>query len=112
MQHCDPPQRRFPLEKGVLPPWWPTGNEEWWPQLGLQKDQEGPPPFKKPHDLKKAWKVGVLTAVIKHMFPDMAKIRKLVRQSKCLQDKMTAKESATWLAVINQEKVLARELYT
>ncbi|KAF5809387.1 putative transcription factor EIL family [Helianthus annuus] len=45
------------------------------------------------------------------MFPDMAKIRKLVRQSKCLQDKMTAKESATWLAVINQEKALARELY-
>ncbi|KAJ0445020.1 putative transcription factor EIL family [Helianthus annuus] len=112
MQHCNPPQRRFPLKKGVLPPWWPTGNEEWWPQLGLQKDQAGPPPFKKPHDLKKAWKVGVLTAVIKHMFPDMAKIRKLVRQSKCLQDKMTAKESATWLAVINQEKALARELYT
>lgn len=111
MQHCDPPQRRFPLEKGVPPPWWPTGNEEWWPQLGLQKDQAGPPPYKKPHDLKKAWKVGVLSAVIKHMFPDVAKIRKLVRQSKCLQDKMTAKESATWLAVINQEESLARELY-
>ncbi|KAK8584533.1 hypothetical protein V6N13_138493 [Hibiscus sabdariffa] len=110
MQHCDPPQRRFPLEKGVSPPWWPTGNEEWWPQLGLPKDQ-GPPPYKKPHDLKKAWKVGVLTAVIKHMFPDVAKIRKLVRQSKCLQDKMTAKESATWLAIINQEEDLARELY-
>ncbi|MBA0594661.1 hypothetical protein Gorai_011558, partial [Gossypium raimondii] len=76
MQHCDPPQRRFPLEKGVPPPWWPTGNEEWWPQLGLPKDQ-GPPPYKKPHDLKKAWKVGVLTAVIKHMSPDIAKIRKL-----------------------------------
>ncbi|KAL3530183.1 hypothetical protein ACH5RR_009505 [Cinchona calisaya] len=110
MQHCDPPQRRFPLEKGVPPPWWPTANEEWWPQLGLQKDQ-GPPPYKKPHDLKKAWKVGVLTAVIKHMFPDISKIRKLVRQSKCLQDKMTAKESATWLAIINQEEALARELY-
>ncbi|XP_022929635.1 LOW QUALITY PROTEIN: ETHYLENE INSENSITIVE 3-like 1 protein [Cucurbita moschata] len=110
MQHCDPPQRRFPLEKGVPPPWWPTGVEEWWPQLGLPKDQ-GPPPYKKPHDLKKAWKVGVLTAVIKHMSPDIAKIRKLVRQSKCLQDKMTAKESATWLAIINQEEVLARELY-
>ncbi|XVE59124.1 hypothetical protein DITRI_Ditri05aG0020300 [Diplodiscus trichospermus] len=110
MQHCDPPQRRFPLEKGVPPPWWPTGNEEWWPQLGLPKDQ-GPPPYKKPHDLKKAWKVGVLTAVIKHMSPDIAKIRKLVRQSKCLQDKMTAKESATWLAIINQEEALARELY-
>ncbi|CAN1251469.1 Protein ETHYLENE INSENSITIVE 3 [Linum perenne] len=110
MQHCDPPQRRFPLEKGVSPPWWPSGNEEWWPQLGLPKEQ-GPPPYKKPHDLKKAWKVGVLTAVIKHMSPDIAKIRKLVRQSKCLQDKMTAKESATWLAIINQEEKLARELY-
>ncbi|PIN12929.1 hypothetical protein CDL12_14454 [Handroanthus impetiginosus] len=110
MQHCDPPQRRFPLEKGVPPPWWPTGKEEWWHQLGLQKDQ-GPPPYKKPHDLKKAWKVGVLTAVIKHISPDIAKIRKLVRQSKCLQDKMTAKESATWLAIINQEEALARELY-
>ncbi|PKI73289.1 hypothetical protein CRG98_006227 [Punica granatum] len=110
MQHCDPPQRRFPLEKGVPPPWWPTGNEEWWPHLGLPKEQ-GPPPYKKPHDLKKAWKVGVLTAVIKHMSPDIAKIRKLVRQSKCLQDKMTAKESATWLAIINQEEALARELY-
>ncbi|KAL0719074.1 hypothetical protein Bca4012_068398 [Brassica carinata] len=105
MQHCDPPQRRFPLEKGVPPPWWPNGKEEWWGQLG------GPAPYKKPHDLKKAWKVGVLTAVIKHMFPDVAKIRKLVRQSKCLQDKMTAKESATWLAIINQEEALARELY-
>lgn len=110
MQHCDPPQRRFPLEKGVAPPWWPAGSEDWWPQLGLPKDQ-GPPPYKKPHDLKKAWKVSVLTAVIKHMSPDIAKIRKLVRQSKCLQDKMTAKESATWLAIINQEEALARKLY-
>ncbi|RID80118.1 hypothetical protein BRARA_A02805 [Brassica rapa] len=110
MQHCDPPQRRFPLEKGVPPPWWPNGKEDWWCQLGLGKDQ-GPAPYKKPHDLKKAWKVGVLTAVIKHMFPDVGKIRKLVRQSKCLQDKMTAKESATWLAIVNQEEALARELY-
>ncbi|XP_073066288.1 protein ETHYLENE INSENSITIVE 3-like [Primulina eburnea] len=110
MQHCDPPQRRYPLEKGVPPPWWPSGKEEWWHQLGLQKDQ-GSPPYKKPHDLKKAWKVGVLTAVIKHMFPDIGKIRKLVRQSKCLQDKMTAKESATWLAIVNQEEALARDLY-
>ncbi|KAK4773590.1 hypothetical protein SAY87_028609 [Trapa incisa] len=110
MQHCDPPQRRFPLDKGISPPWWPTGNEEWWPHLGLPREQ-GPPPYKKPHDLKKAWKVGVLTAVIKHMSPDIAKIRKLVRQSKCLQDKMTAKESATWLAIINHEEALAREFY-
>ncbi|GMG99517.1 hypothetical protein Nepgr_001357 [Nepenthes gracilis] len=110
MQHCDPPQRRFPLEKGVPPPWWPTGQEEWWPQLDLPRDH-GAPPYKKPHDLKKAWKVTVLMAVIKHMSPDIAKIRKLVRQSKCLQDKMTAKESATWLAIINQEEALAQKMY-
>ncbi|KAL1561853.1 ETHYLENE INSENSITIVE 3-like [Salvia divinorum] len=110
MQHCNPPQRRFPLEKGVPPPWWPSGTENWWPELGLPKDQ-GPPPYKKPHDLKKAWKVGVLTSVIKHMFPDVTKIHKLVRQSKCLQDKMTAKESATWLSIINQEESLSRKLY-
>lgn len=75
------------------PPWWPSGNEEWWVQLGLQKDNG--PPYKKPYDLKKAWKVAVLMAVIKYMFPDTPKIRKLVKQSKCLQDKITAKESAT-----------------
>ncbi|KAL9248406.1 hypothetical protein vseg_021731 [Gypsophila vaccaria] len=110
MQHCDPPQRRFPLEKGIPPPWWPTGNEEWWAELGLPQDH-GPPPYKKPHDLKKAWKVSVLTAVIKHLSPDIAKIQKLVRQSKCLQDKMTAKETATWLAIINYEETLARQLF-
>ncbi|XP_031493496.1 ETHYLENE INSENSITIVE 3-like 1 protein [Nymphaea colorata] len=109
MQHCEPPQRRFPLEKGVAPPWWPTGMEDWWPQLGLPKDQ-GPPPYKKPHDLKKAWKVSVLTAVIKHISPDIDKIRRLVRQSKCLQDKMTAKESSTWSAVVNHEELLARQM--
>ncbi|XP_016478413.1 ETHYLENE INSENSITIVE 3-like 3 protein isoform X2 [Nicotiana tabacum] len=102
MQHCDPPQRKFPLEKGVSPPWWPTGNEEWWAKMGLPKGQK--PPYKKPHDLKKMFKVGVLTAVIKHMSPDIAKIRRLVRQSKCLQDKMTAKESSIWLAVLSREE--------
>lgn len=107
MQHCDPPQRRFPLEKGVAPPWWPTGDEEWW----LQSTEKGPPPYKKPHDLKKVWNVNVLTAVIKHMSLEIDKIRKLVRQSKCLQDKMTAKESATWLAIINQEEALCRNIY-
>lgn len=102
MQHCDPPQRKYPLEKGLPPPWWPTGGEDWWTKLGLPKGQS--PPYKKPHDLKKMWKVGVLTAVIKHMSPNIAKIRRLVRQSKCLQDKMTAKESSIWLAVLSREE--------
>ncbi|KAL6657340.1 hypothetical protein ACP70R_005120 [Stipagrostis hirtigluma subsp. patula] len=110
MQHCDPSQRRFPLEKGVPPPWWPCGGEEWWPEAGVPGEL-GPPPYKKPHDLKKAWKVAVLTAVIKHMSPDVDKVRRLVRQSKCLQDKMTAKEIVTWLAVLKQEEELYFKLH-
>ncbi|XP_011660117.1 ETHYLENE INSENSITIVE 3-like 3 protein isoform X1 [Cucumis sativus] len=107
MQHCDPPQRKYPLEKGVPPPWWPSGNEDWWVKLGLSHGNS--PPYKKPHDLKKMWKVGVLTAVIKHMSPDIAKIRRHVRQSKCLQDKMTAKESAIWLGVLSREESLIQQ---
>ncbi|KAL9270509.1 ETHYLENE INSENSITIVE 3-like 3 protein-like protein [Drosera capensis] len=107
MQHCDPPQRKYPLEKGVPPPWWPSGNESWWSKAGLPTVQS--PLYKKPHDLKKVWKVGVLTAVMKHMSPDIAKIRRLVRQSKCLQDKMTAKESSIWLAVLSREEALTRQ---
>ncbi|KAG0546381.1 hypothetical protein BDA96_02G442700 [Sorghum bicolor] len=102
MQHCDPPQRRFPLEKGRSPPWWPQA---------AVPGELGPPPYKKPHDLKKAWKVAVLTAVIKHMSPDVDKARRLVRQSKCLQDKMTAREIVTWLAVLRQEEELYLQLH-
>jgi ethylene-insensitive protein 3 len=102
MQHCSPQQRRYPLDKGVPPPWWPSGNEAWWSSLGLAKGEA--PPYKKPHDLKKVWKVGILTGVIKHMSPDFDKIRNHVRKSKCLQDKMTAKESLIWLSVLQQEE--------
>ncbi|MCO5594054.1 hypothetical protein L7F22_048075 [Adiantum nelumboides] len=108
MPHCNPPQRKYPLEKGVAPPWWPTGDEDWWTQVGVQRGR-GAPPYKKPHDLKKSWKVGVLTAVIKHMSPDILKIRNVIRQSKCLQDKMTAKENATWMMVLNQEEAFVQQ---
>ncbi|XP_048334705.2 ETHYLENE INSENSITIVE 3-like 5 protein [Ziziphus jujuba] len=108
LQHCAPPQRRFPLEKGLAPPWWPNGQELWWGEQGVSHEH-GPPPYKKPHDLKKAWKVSVLTAVIKHMSTDnMETMRRLVRQSKCLQDKMTAKDITTWSKVVNTEEALLR----
>ncbi|CAJ1856285.1 unnamed protein product [Sphenostylis stenocarpa] len=106
LQHCVPPQRKFPLERGLSPPWWPTGEEVWWGEQGLLAQEHGPPPYRKPHDLKKAWKVTVLAAVIKHISPDFDKLRRLVTQSKTLQDKMTAKDSATWSKVMNQEEIL------
>ncbi|XP_074578726.1 ETHYLENE INSENSITIVE 3-like 3 protein [Curcuma longa] len=108
MQHCDPPQRKYPLEKGVPPPWWPSGNEDWWVGLGLSEGQA--PPYKKPHDLKKIWKAGVLTGVIKHMSPNIGKIKTHVRKSKCLQDKMSAKESSIWLGVLDKEELLVNQL--
>ncbi|QCD84716.1 ethylene-insensitive protein 3 [Vigna unguiculata] len=106
MQHCIPPQRRFPLERGLPPPWWPTGTETWWGEQGLLAQEHGPPPYKKPHDLKKVWKVSLLAAVIKHISPNLDKLRRLVTQSKTLQDKMTAKDTATWSKVMNQEEAL------
>ncbi|XP_015944054.1 putative ETHYLENE INSENSITIVE 3-like 4 protein [Arachis duranensis] len=108
MQHCVPPQRRYPLDKGVAPPWWPNGSEAWWGEQGFLAQKHGPPPYKKPHDLKKAWKVSVLASVIKHMSPDLEKLRRLVTQSRTLQDRMTAKDSATWSKVVNKEEALVR----
>ncbi|XP_006366537.1 putative ETHYLENE INSENSITIVE 3-like 4 protein [Solanum tuberosum] len=107
MQHCIPPQRRFPLERGSPPPWWPTGNELWWGDQGLSQEQ-GPPPYRKPHGLKKAWKVSVLAAIVKHMSPDLGRMRRLVNQSKNLQNKMTAIETSTWSKVVNQEEALLK----
>ncbi|CAN4106420.1 unnamed protein product [Withania somnifera] len=107
MQHCVPPQRRFPLDKGLAPPWWPTGKELWWGDQGFSQEQ-GPPPYKKPHDLKKAWKVCVLAGIIKHMSTNLNKMRRLVKQSKSLQNKMTSKETSTWSKVVNQEEVIAK----
>ncbi|KAI3996386.1 hypothetical protein MKX01_026854 [Papaver californicum] len=110
MQHCVPPQKKFPLEKGICPPWWPTGEEPWWGEQGMLAKAEGPPPYRKPHDLKKAWKVSTLTAVIKHMSPDLKNVRRLVIQSKILQDKMSAKETLTWSNIVTQEEVLSNHL--
>ncbi|KAH7654195.1 Copper homeostasis CutC domain-containing protein [Dioscorea alata] len=108
IQHCDPPQRKFPLDYGIAPPWWPTGRETWWPPKNLPENMESPP-FKKPHDLKKMFKVAVLTAVIKHLMPDIEKIKILVWHSKCLQDKMSYKESSIWHEILKQELNLYKQ---
>ncbi|ESQ42135.1 hypothetical protein EUTSA_v10013166mg [Eutrema salsugineum] len=107
MPNCKPPQRRYPLEKGLTPPWWPTGKEDWWDDLSLPEDCRGlAPPYKKPHDLKKLWKVGVLIGVIRHMASDINNIPKLVRRSRSLQEKMTSREGSLWLAALNREKAI------
>lgn len=106
LQHCLPPQRRFPLERGLPPPWWPMGDELWWGDQGMVAGEHGPPPYRKPHDLKKAWKVSLLAAVIKHMSSDLGRMKRVVSHSKTLQHKMTAKDTATWSRIVNQEEAL------
>jgi ethylene-insensitive protein 3 len=108
IQHCEPPQRSFPLDRGLAPPWWPTGREAWWGMQGVAQAHQGPPPYRKPHDLKKAWKISLLSAVIKHLAPRFDQMRKLVWQSKRLQHKMSARDADTWSKVITREEALDR----
>ncbi|XP_013609378.1 PREDICTED: ETHYLENE INSENSITIVE 3-like 2 protein [Brassica oleracea var. oleracea] len=111
MPNCKPPQRRYPLEKGVPPPWWPTGKEDWWGDLPLPDGCRGhPPAYRKPHGLKKMWKVGILIGVIRHMMAsDINDIAKLVGRSTTLQEKMTSREGSLWLAALNREKAIASQ---
>ncbi|KAL6650836.1 hypothetical protein ACP70R_009761 [Stipagrostis hirtigluma subsp. patula] len=109
IQHCEPPQRSFPLDRGLPPPWWPTGREPWWGAQGDAPAHQGPPPYRKPHDLKKAWKISLLSAVIKHLAPRFDQMRKLVWQSKRLQHKMSARDADTWSKVISREEALDRK---
>ncbi|KAF1894104.1 hypothetical protein Lal_00004023 [Lupinus albus] len=108
MLHCNPSQRMFRLDKGIAPPWWPKGDETWWQEMNFPNDL-GPPPYKKPHDLKKIWKVCVLTAVIKNISPNFDTMRRVSLYSKTLQDKFTAKEVAIWNAVINHEESMCKK---
>ncbi|KAL6865333.1 hypothetical protein ACP4OV_016484 [Aristida adscensionis] len=108
IQHCSPPQRSFPLERGLPPPWWPTGREPWWGAQGGAPARQGAPPYRKPHDLKKAWKVSLLAAVVKHLAPRFDHIRRLVWQSKRLQHRMSARDADTWSRVISREEALGR----
>lgn len=106
IQHCEPPQRKFPFDQKTEPPWWPTGKETWWGLQGKPQAELGPPPYRKPHDLRKGWKLSLLAAVIKHMNPRFDHMRNLVWQSKRLQCKMSAKDIDTWSRVLNQEEAL------
>jgi len=109
MQHCDPPQRKFPYVNGVPPPWWPTTQEDWWGQTGISRD-EGPPPFRKPHGLRKKWKVAVIVGIIKSMSPNFSGPYNLTEQSHHLRLRMNAKERKFWtLALVAEAKQYCRE---
>ncbi|KAG6513962.1 protein ETHYLENE-INSENSITIVE 3-like 1a [Zingiber officinale] len=97
MPICEPPQRKFPLRKGNPPPWWPAVEDE------QEEEDWSRPPYKKPHDLKKSWKVSVLIAIVRHLMPGIDRIQNSIERSVCLQDKITAKEVEILDAVLAHE---------
>ncbi|KAL6607868.1 hypothetical protein ACP70R_040931 [Stipagrostis hirtigluma subsp. patula] len=78
--------------------------------MGESPPCQGAPPYRKPHDLKKAWKVSLLSAVIEHLAPRFDQLRRLVWRSKRLQHKMSARDADTWAKVIAREEALDRQL--
>lgn len=109
MPQCDPPQRKFPLEKKVPPPWWPKGDESWWQELGFPNGL-AEVPYRKPHDLRKATKVGVIMAVLKNMIPKMDLICMSIRKSKGLQENMATKEILALFSVLKHEEEMFWEV--
>lgn len=108
IKKCNPPQRNFPFGKGVPPPWWPTGNEEWLPQLNLKI--QGPPPYKMPHDLKKDSKVMVIMAAIKHLCVDVQSVRELMLEANALTERLSTEDYEIWLHVLCQEEERLEEI--
>lgn len=102
MSKCNPPQRRFPFENKVPPPWWPTGIESWWEETGLEREA-GQPQYKKPHDLKKKWKAIIVLSVIKHLAPNFELMVKTVKSSKNLQDRLSVREMHAWNSALKEE---------
>ncbi|KAK9110649.1 hypothetical protein Sjap_018709 [Stephania japonica] len=81
LQHCNPLQRQFPLIKGLPPSRMAYGGGDM---------------------------ITLLAAVLKHMSTNFDRVRRLVWQSKSLQHRMTAKESAAWTRIVDQEEVLSQ----
>jgi ethylene-insensitive protein 3 len=113
IQHCEPPQRSFPLGRGLAPPWWRRrgGSPGGRGAPGEAQAHQGVSLYRKSHDLEKAWKISLLSAVIKHLTPLFDQMRKLVWQSKRLQHNMSARDAGIWARVIAQEEALDRHVH-
>ncbi|KAJ3684329.1 hypothetical protein LUZ61_013493 [Rhynchospora tenuis] len=105
MQACKPSQRKFPFRNKVQPPWWPTGDEPWWDQTGIDRE-EGKPPYKKPHDLRKKWKAVVVLAIMKSLAPSFRTLAQKARRNKNLQNRMTAREMNSWHSALKEEMII------
>jgi ethylene-insensitive protein 3 len=107
MPVCNPPLRQHQSKSGPPPPWWPTGFEDWWATellahldtVAALMGAPAPVPFAPSYSLKKAQKVAVLVAIVKHLAPDFACVAAAVRHS----GKLSVSETDLWHSALNNE---------
>ncbi|RLM86272.1 hypothetical protein C2845_PM04G07050 [Panicum miliaceum] len=104
MPACDPPVEQRLGWARPPPPWWPTASEDWWvPELVAHlftMPAHTPVPFAPAYRLKKAQKVAVLVAIVKHHSPDLDRM-----SSKAMCDKanLTVPEANLWKSALWNE---------
>ncbi|KAG8081142.1 hypothetical protein GUJ93_ZPchr0007g3699 [Zizania palustris] len=102
MRECTPPLRAQDRKSGGPPSWWPTAAEPWWFSevvvhlRGRQMDT--PVPFATPRRLKRAEKVAVLVAAVKHITPDFGRISAAANRSR-----LTELEASLWGSALRVE---------
>jgi hypothetical protein len=101
MAVCQPPVKQHESRNNTPPRWWPTAAEPWWaaevaahlPRIPM------PVPFVAAKLLKKAHRVAVLVAMVKHLSPDFGRIAAAVRRCE-----MSASEAALWDSALGNEQ--------
>ncbi|KAL5197113.1 hypothetical protein ABZP36_000625 [Zizania latifolia] len=105
MKKCQPPQDRFPLfgRWPVSPPWWPTGDELWWPELGSSAPAV-PPPYKPVRLLSTADKVAAVVAMVKSIAPDYERLAAAIQMAPTVTGIITDAEAMAWDAGLTSER--------
>uniref|UniRef100_A0A0D9WXK3 Ethylene insensitive 3-like DNA-binding domain-containing protein n=1 Tax=Leersia perrieri TaxID=77586 RepID=A0A0D9WXK3_9ORYZ len=102
MRKCNPPQDAFPLtgKSPVMPPWWPKGNEGWWPELGAGAVA---PPYRPARVLSKVEKEVAVVAMVKNIAPDFEHLAMAIQMASTVTSVMTDAEAAAWDAGVAAE---------
>jgi hypothetical protein len=103
MPACLPPLQPGQGMAGAPPPWWPTASVDWWvPELVAHlatMPLHTQVPFVPLYRLKKAQKVAVLVAVVKHLTPDFTRIL----SEASLKAKLSVCENILWNSALVSE---------
>ncbi|KAL5198280.1 hypothetical protein ABZP36_001792 [Zizania latifolia] len=101
-RECTPPLRAQDRKSGGPPPWWPTAAEPWWfSEVSVHlrgRPMATPVPFATPRRLKRAEKMAVLVAAVKHIAPDFGRIAAAANRSR-----LTEFEASLWESALRVE---------